>query len=175
MTDVQNHIRRYLLSMGKKELKNKTLVARMSESEYQEVQDFIDMMGIDQSTLIRDSVKSHIRDFDLRYDGVELFKRKSTEYQNINFENERSLPSFQVEKDLTKAETFFKIPKITDDELKKIGSVDLELNIIDMIKLEMFIFEHLGIQGQNHINWNSPLVALLTNYHRFCLSKINMK
>jgi len=160
--------------MRKNELKNKTVVVRLSESELNEIQEFTEMMGIDQSTLIRDCIKSHIKDFNSQYEDIELIPSKVNR-SNYGLIGRLTKATSNEDLDHDSIEPFFKNEKLKDIDLIKIGSSNLELTLVDIINLEMFIYRELGVPENHYISWNSPLAGFLINYLRFSKKNLNLR
>ena len=155
--------------MGKKELKNRTMVVRLSESELKEIQNFIDFSGIDQSTFMRNCMQKEINDFEKRYEGQEFAAWTVTPKEKAA----KRISDIDVKEKRELDDSFFKNATIPDQSLISCGS-DVERNPVDMIRIELFTYEELGLPEDHHINWDSPLVGLLIRYLRFCNNNFNL-
>jgi hypothetical protein len=152
----------------KTEPKDKTIVVRFTQKEYDQIHDFINSIGVDTSTFIRNSSTTFINDF-CRDDNVESSYPKTPKihreipyYEDFFFdtEHERSITSSN------KGENFFRNSSIPDDYLINYVGSKFSMGIMDKLKLESFIYDELGFPENHKINWNSPLVGLIVSYSK---------
>jgi hypothetical protein len=153
------------------EPKEKTIVVRLTQREYDQIQDFIKLIGVDTSTLIRNSTSSFIEEF-CRDNQEESWRpiipkiipnSPFLEDFTNNIEYERSITSSN------KGEDFFKNSSIPNEYLIQYVGSRFTLGVNDKFKLESFIFDELGFPQNHKINWNSPLVGLLVMYSKYKL------
>ena len=146
------------------------MVVRLSESELKEIQNFIDFSGIDQSTFMRNSMRKEINDFEKRYERQEFAAWTVTPKEKAA----KRISDIDVKEKRELDDSFFKNATIPDQSLISHGGSEVERNLVDMIRIEIFIYEELGLPEDYHINWDSPLVGLLIRYFRFCNDKISL-
>lgn len=157
--------------------KRKTLLALVSEHEYEEIQAFLKKVGIDQSTFIRNSSKAFIDEFYRRYEDIEPLVKKpqnqdnDAEIEDITYDIESFRSIASANRDLS----FFKNGKVADRYLINYTGSQFDLNLVDMIRMEFFIFEELGFPHEHEINWHSPLLGLMISYQHYCQEFKNNK
>jgi len=153
-----------------KEHDKKIVSAIISESEYDEIQRFIKKIGIDQSTFIRNSSKAFIEDFYRKYNEIEsISKMPENTDQDIDIEDIRyDIESFRSVASSNRDQSFFKNEKVADRYIINYGGSQFDLNIVDMIRMEFFIFQELGFPPEHIINWKSPLLGLMISYQHYC-------
>jgi hypothetical protein len=150
---------------------DKKLVSTIvSQAEHTEIQEFIKKIGIDQSTFIRNSMKVFIEDFYRRYEHHEsLAKRpesidQDAEIEDIVFDIESFRSIAAPNRDLS----FFKSGKVADRYIINYGGSQFDVNQVDMIRMEFFIYQELGFPHEHIIDWQSPLVGLMLTYEHYC-------
>jgi hypothetical protein len=153
-----------------KEKDKKLVSAIVSQSEHDEIQRFINKIGIDQSTFIRNSLKTFIYDFYRRYDSIENLQNKpETLDQDIDIEDITfDIESFRSIASSNRDESFFKNEKVADRYIINYAGSQFDVNLVDMIRMEFFIYEELGFPHEHIINWKSPLLGLLLSYQHYC-------
>lgn len=160
---------RIFIDMRKKiETKDKTIVVRFSQEEFDQIQEFINTIGIDTSTFIRNSKSTFINDFCRNEQGEEWYpKIDKIQPQTPYFED--LVYDIEFERSITssnKNDKFFKNSTISDEYLIQYGGSKFTMGIMDKLRLESFIYDELGFPENHKINWNSPLVGLLVSYSK---------
>jgi hypothetical protein len=161
------------MDMRKKETKDKTIVVRFTESEFDQLQDFINSIGVDKSTFIRNSTSSFITDFYRNDHDEDMYSKNPIKQPQIPYFEDFDY-DIELERSITssnKDETFFKSSTIPDKYLIQYGGSRFSMGIMDKLKLESFIYDELGFPENHKINWNSPLVGLLVSFSKWKRSR----
>ncbi len=154
--------------MNKKETKDKTIVVRFTESEFDQLQDFIKSIGIDKSTFIRNSTSSFINGFYRTEHDEEVYPKNPIKQPQLPYFEDFTY-DIELERSMTssnKDDTFFKNSTIPDKYLIQYGGSRFSMGIMDKLRLESFIYDELGFPENHKINWNSPLIGLMVMYSK---------
>lgn len=151
--------------MKKKEKKDKMVTVRFTEEEFDQIEEFVNTIGIDDNTFIRNSTSTFINNF-YNTEHVE-FEPKPTQIRPEPPYSEDLLYDIESARSIkasNRNETFFKDSAIPDEYIIRYGGSKFSLGMIDKMRIEAFIHGELGFPDNHEINWNSPLAGLLVSF-----------